>query len=200
MQAAGFVLVGGRSTRMGQDKALLPSGLSLLVKQLAAHVREAAGSVALIGEPARYRHLGFECLTDLRPDLGPLGGIEAALASRRGDLNLILACDMPSIDTELLCNLLRRAEETEALCVVCRDRTGAVHPLCAVYRGACLTAVRRALDHGCLRLMDLVDTLCASHFDVAETISNVNTPEEWSAWQKRQFSIEGTSTALANGN
>src|SRR5437762_8761701 len=84
MKAAGFVLVGGHSSRMGRDKALLPLDSGLLIEKLAAMVAAVVGTVALIGEPERYKHLGLECLPDLRPGMGPLAGIEAALESGRG--------------------------------------------------------------------------------------------------------------------
>ena len=87
---------------MGRDKALLPLRSDPLVKRIASEVAEAAGSVALVGEPQRYRHLGFTCLPDLSPGAGPLGGIETALESGRGEWNLIVACDMPDLERNWL--------------------------------------------------------------------------------------------------
>ncbi len=58
---AGFVLTGGRSSRMGRDKALLPIEGSLLVERTAERVRAAAGSVTLIGAPGATRIWGFPC-------------------------------------------------------------------------------------------------------------------------------------------
>ncbi len=205
MQAAGFVLVGGLSTRMGQDKALLLSGSDPLVTDVAHRVAVAAGNVALVGHPERYSSLGLDCIVDLRPNLGPLSGIESALVSRRGDLNLIVACDMPGLTVRLLQRLLQHAAQAGALCVVGRDKTGTIHPLCAVYHRDCLPVVQRALDGRRLRLMDLVEELRAIPFEVDEIIWNVNTPQEWSAWREQQFSIkevlsEGATLALTDGN
>lgn len=200
MHAAGFVLVGGLSTRMGRDKALLSAGLQPLAAQVAAKVAAVAGNVALVGEPERYRHLGFDCFTDRRPGTGPLGGIEAALASRRGELNLIVACDMPGLDAGLLRTLLWQAEGTGALCVVARDGSGVIHPLCAVYRSACLPLIERALDAGRLRLMDIIAELDASFCDIDGTIWNVNTPQEWGAWREQEFSIKGAPAGTRDGN
>jgi molybdopterin-guanine dinucleotide biosynthesis protein A len=182
MQAAGFVLVGGHSSRMGCDKALLPLKSGLLIQEVTAKVAAAAGTVALVGEPERYRDLGLDCLPDLRSGMGPLAGIEAALESGRGELNLIVACDMPSLDTDWLCRLLLKARESDALCVASRERSGSVHPLCAVYRSNCLPAVRKVLDAGRLRLLDLLSELGATTLEISTAVWNINTPQQWAAW------------------
>lgn len=170
---------------MGQDKALLSSGPKLLVTAVAQQVADAAGSVALVGGRDRYLYLGFDCLEDQRANLGPLAGIEAALASRRGELNLIIACDMPGLSGTLLRTLLGRAHEVDSLCVAARDASGITHPLCAVYRSGCLPVVRKALDDGRLKLMNLLEELGAESIETGGTIWNVNTPQEWNAWRER---------------
>jgi len=169
---------------MGRDKALLPLKSGLLIEEVTAKVTAAAGTLALIGEPERYRHLGLDCLADLRSGMGPLAGIEAALESGRGALNLIVACDMPGLETDWLCRLLRKARESDALCVASAERSGIVHPLCAVYRSNCLPVVRKALDAGRLKLLDLLGELDASALEISTEVWNINTPQQWTAWEQ----------------
>ena len=169
---------------MGRDKALLPWNSASLVEDAAAKVQTAAGSVNLIGDPSRYRHLGYDCLPDRRPGLGPLAGIEAALLSGRGELNLIAACDMPGLQLAWLRLLLESAAQSDALCTLLLDSNGTMHPLCAVYRTGCLPVVQHALDEGRLKLMNLSASLNAHTIAVPTPVWNVNTPEEWSAWQE----------------
>jgi molybdenum cofactor guanylyltransferase len=183
MQAAGFVLVGGRSSRMGQDKALLRWNSQPLVEEVAARVRDVAGNVALVGAPERYAQLGFECLPDLRPGLGPLAGIETALARGRGELNLVVACDMPGIETRWLRTLLECAAQNGALCTALRDSAAIVHPLCAVYRRACLPTIQRLLEGNRRRAQDAVSELNAAIVEIDAELRNVNTREEWDAWR-----------------
>lgn len=180
---AGFVLVGGRSSRMRRDKALLAWHSRPLVEYVAHQVAAAAGNVALVGNPKRYGDLGLDCFPDLRPGLGPLAGIETALETKRGELNLIVACDMPGLDTAWLVTLLETAQTSEVPCVATRETTGAIHPLCAVYRNSCLPKVRLALDARSLKLLDLLEDLPTITIETGKTISNINTPEEWTAWQ-----------------
>ena len=170
---------------MGRDKALLRCDAHALVEDVAAKVKEVAGSVALVGQPQRYGGLAFDCLPDVRPGLGPLAGIEAAMEAGRADLNLIVGCDMPGIEKKWLRQLMKRAEETNALSVVARDGKGIVHPLCGIYRSDCLPVVRRALDEGRLRARDFIRELRADFVDIGAVLHNVNTPEDWMAWQLR---------------
>jgi molybdopterin-guanine dinucleotide biosynthesis protein A len=177
MHVAGFVLAGGRSCRMGQDKALLEWRSGSLVERLAECVKEAAGNVALIGNPELYSGFGFDCLADLRPARGPLAGIETALASGRGELNLIAACDMPGLEVQWLKMLLQEADESGAECVATRDASGRLHPLCAVYRDTCLVKVQKALDAGRLKALDALDELDTVVLETGQMLWNVNTPE-----------------------
>ena len=183
MQAAGFVLTGGRSSRMGQNKARLKVDSHFLVEVVAAEVAKVTGSVALVGNPALFDDLPLECIADLRPGLGPLAGLEAALSSGRGEFNLILACDMPGIQSSDLKQLLNRAAQTGALCTLASEVNGRKHPLCAVYRSEALALVRAALDARRLRLLDLVEELRAVDVCFETGLNNLNTPEQWAAWQ-----------------
>jgi len=192
MRVAGFVLAGGRSCRMRRDKALLQWRSRSLVETLAGCVKEAAGNVALIGNPELYSGLGFECLPDLRAGQGPLAGIETALASGRGELNLIAACDMPGLEVQWLKMLLLEADESRAECVATRDGKGQLHPLCAVYRDNCLVKVQNALDTGRLRTFNLLEELDTVVLETGQVLWNVNTPEEWRAWQAQQEGIGTT--------
>jgi molybdopterin-guanine dinucleotide biosynthesis protein A len=181
MLTAGFVLVGGQSRRMGRDKALLPWKTGVLADEMASKLAAVTGTAVLIGDPAKYAHLGYPCLPDLRTGLGPLSGIEAALASARAELNLILACDLPGIEVPHLRRLLTETKESGENCTVTADASGAIQPLCAVYRSTCLPVVRNALDNGRLKLMDVVKQLQGRAIPVANVIDNINSPEEWKA-------------------
>ena len=114
MQAAGFVLAGGGSTRMGRDKALLPYRGTTLIEHVARAVMAAAGCVTVRGDPDRYRRLGYPVVTDQVPGCGPLSGICTALSVTSADWNLIAACDMPAISEATLRAMLGRAAGSSA--------------------------------------------------------------------------------------
>ncbi len=176
---AGFVLTGGRSRRMGRDKALLPSSGQTLCEHIGDVVGAAATRVFLVGHPERYSHLKYPCIADIHPDLGPLSGLETALSLGRAELNVVVSCDVWNIREEWLRVLLAEAQ-VGARCVVAEDEQGKVQPLCGVYRSECLPIVTEALAAGRLRMMDLLNELGARRVKLDGAVMNVNTPEEYS--------------------
>lgn len=155
----GFVLAGGKSRRMGQDKALLPFGGRPLVLCTAELVEQVCGNVTLVGDPAKHAAWGFPAIADVFPDRGPLGGIHAALAHSDARWTLVIGCDMPYLSPEFLELLLRIARETEAEAVVPKSEEFGYEPLCAVYARACLAPIEQALQEGRRKISDVFGQL-----------------------------------------
>ena len=178
------MLAGGKSSRMGRDKALLPFRGGALASHVAARVAAAAGSATLIGDPRKYRHLGYAVLPDRSPGAGPAGGIESALSYTAADWNLVLACDMPAISTEFLRGLLDAAERLNADALVPAGPSGRLEPLSAVYHRRCLATLRRALEAGVRKVTEALEGLDVAPFAVADAgcFENLNTPEEWACY------------------
>lgn len=174
VKAAGFILAGGLSRRMGRDKALLAFRGSTLLEHVAARAAEVAGPITIVGPPERYSHLGYPVIADRHPGAGPLAGIEVALLSSSSDRALILACDMPDIPLDLLQSLLAESGD----CVITRTGDGRLNPLCAVWSKALLPAIQEALASGQGKVLD-----CLKGADVKEiawpVLENANTPDEW---------------------
>ena len=186
MQPSGFVLAGGASKRMGQDKALLPYNGTTLVEHVAKTVSDAAGSVALIGNPERLGNLGLPVFPDELPGSGPASGIYTALRVSETDWNLVVACDMPAVSAEILRQLLQRAETAERNCVTATGLYGQPEPLCAVYHRRCLPALGQAIRDKRLRMRDLIKEIGAIWMPVDPSVlANVNTPTEWSEFEAK---------------
>ena len=181
MRQAGFVLAGGRSARMGVDKALLLYRGLPLAARIAAEVLAAAGSVSIVGDPARYGALSFPVVADLVPGLGPIGGLLTALSVSQADWNLVAACDMPGLTRDDLAALLAAASAHDGDCVVAVSPGGRRHPLCAVYHRRCLPAVSEAVSSKRLKMMDLVATLRPLIVPLNDPahLGNINTPQDW---------------------
>ena len=180
MSRAGFVLVGGLSSRMGRNKALLPYRGATLLQYLAEIVREAAGSVDVIGDPLRYARFGYPVHPDLVAGCGPAGGIHTALSAGLAEWNLIVACDMPGITVALLQALLDRAD-TGGNCIIPLGPDGQPEPMCAVYHARCLPQIELAIREKRFRMRDLVyelEPVFVSAVDAARLV-NINTPVDW---------------------
>jgi len=141
-----FVLAGGKSTRMGQDKAFLSvEGVTMLERSLAL-VRSVTEQVWISGDASKFSSFA-PVVEDIYPDHGPLGGIHAALRATATDLDLMLAVDLPLVDVRLLRYLLYIADESGSVVTVC-EAGGRLHPLCAVYRREFAELAERALIRG----------------------------------------------------
>jgi molybdopterin-guanine dinucleotide biosynthesis protein A len=186
MGAGGFVLTGGKSTRMGLDKALLPLRGRTMVECVAEEVMAACGSVCLVGAPERYQHLGLTCLPERYPSCGPLSGLEAALDLGACPWSLVVACDMPGLSRQWLSELVGKAEASGASAVVAVDAQGRLEPLCAVYHASLLPLIRKALDEGRYTVHKLLEEIPVERVQapLPELVRNVNTSEEWRAWSR----------------
>ena len=178
---AGYVLVGGNSSRMGRDKAFLVYDDTVLADFVARQMEAAAGKVTLVGPVTRYLELGWPVIPDRRPDNGPLGGIEAALSDTTAEWNLVTACDMPGVSREFFQEILSLADQSTADCVVPLSRDGQPEPLCAAWRASCLRAVSEALDAGRRKTQSVFADIRAEYWKPLKThhFENVNYPEDW---------------------
>ena len=185
---AAFVLAGGKSSRMGTDKAFLPfHGRSLLSRALeTAHTL--TDGVYIVGDPSKFEGLG-NVIADTFPDSGPLGGIHAALAAHKAEWNLVLAVDIPLITPAFLKALVGESRRTDAVVTVPRSN-GLFHPLCAVYRTGFAGIAEQALRTGRYKIDPLFGSVKTRIIDERELqeagfsthlFTNVNTAEEYRA-------------------
>jgi molybdopterin-guanine dinucleotide biosynthesis protein A len=174
---AGYVLVGGRSSRMGRDKAGLPFHGTTLAEWIARQVAEAAGSATLVGNAA----LG---IADRYPGEGPLGGIITALEHSPAEWNLIVACDMPHATAPFLRRLLDTARASNAEVLLPRGPSGLSEPLCAVYSRRVLHSIQARFDGGTRKIAAALEGLAVVTLDVEEAaqFQNLNTPEDWTPY------------------
>jgi molybdopterin-guanine dinucleotide biosynthesis protein A len=182
VKRAGYVLAGGRSSRMGRDKARLPFRGVSLVEAVAREVEKAAGAAVVVA--SRERVPSFLTIPDLYPGEGPLGGILTALIHSKADWNLVVACDMPEISAGFLAHLMDEADGSGAAALLPAGPSGMPEPLCAVYHCTCRGALERAFGQGIRKITDALAEVATVRLSVPEAIyfQNVNTPDEWSGY------------------
>lgn len=156
---AGIVLAGGRSSRLGRDKAEEMLGGKTLLQRAIDALSPLCVEVIIVGRKGvPSDRTGVRRVEDIVPDMGPLGGIYTGLSVTRQDQNLVVACDMPFLKPDLLRSLAEGEIEADAVVPVV---DGQAQPLCARYALRCLHAVDsliRAGHYSVMKLFPLVRT------------------------------------------
>ena len=174
---SGFILAGGRSKRMGRDKALLDWHGMPLLNHMTALLQHATDDVKVVGR---------DHFPDRLPGLGPLSGIETALTVSSTDNNLIVAVDLPLLTIDFLIFLRQAAEHSKSPLLACKIRSH--FPLCFAIRRGLLADVQRRLSKGDLSVRGLIEAsdadiisesqLCKLGFEPG-IFRNLNTPEDY---------------------
>jgi molybdopterin-guanine dinucleotide biosynthesis protein A len=183
---AAFILAGGKSTRMGTDKAFVAlDGRTLLARALEL-ARSVTGDVRIVGDSEKFSPFA-PVVEDVFPGCGPLGGIHAALRVSKKELNVVLAVDVPFASMALLQFLITRARGVSSAMATIPRTGGGWQPLCAVYRRGFADAAETALQAGRYKIDALFDDartqvireeeLEVSGFS-ARMFRNLNTREE----------------------
>jgi molybdopterin-guanine dinucleotide biosynthesis protein A len=183
----GFVLAGGKSRRMGQDKALLQIEGKPLVLRAAEILRPFVSEVALLASPNHYGDIGLPVVADRWPDQGPLAAVCTGLLFSTATWNIFLACDLPVLSPQFIRLLVQRVRATRSDAVAPRTEDG-WQPLCAAYHARCRTVFERALQEGERSIVWLFDKVRVEAITLDEMTSagvsegelaNANTPEDW---------------------
>jgi molybdopterin-guanine dinucleotide biosynthesis protein A len=190
---AAFILAGGRSSRMGTDKAFLRLGGRTLLERSLELANRVCETVLLVGNQQRLRDYG-PVVEDNFPGHGPLAGIHAALTSEASqEFNLILSIDIPVMSETFLKYLLKRASDSRAPVTVPRAG-GHLQTLCAVYQPSFAAVAEEALRNKRNKIDPLFSRLPITIIEEEEMkavgfspdiFDNANTPEDWKRIQLR---------------
>jgi molybdenum cofactor guanylyltransferase len=193
---AAFILSGGRSTRMGADKAFVMLDGRTLLERALELAHSTAPDVRIVGNAAKFSPFAL-VVEDLFPNCGPLGGIHAALRASNAELNLILAVDTPFVLPPLLRYLIMRARSSPAATATVPRTNDGWQPLCAIYRREFADAAERALRAGRYKIDAFFAAAETQVIDEEELITagfstkmfrNLNTREELEAAKTQDVS------------
>jgi molybdopterin-guanine dinucleotide biosynthesis protein A len=186
MEFVGVVLAGGQSRRFGRDKALLEIEGETLLQRTVSRLRAATGDVIVVGPPERREQVeGVDVLQDLVPNIGPIGGIFTALSARPSAATLVVAVDMPFLNSALLRFLLDLARTADVVLPVVAERGQQAH---AVYGPACRQPIADQIAAGDYKIDRFFDRVRVRRVGETElqaidpglrSFQNVNTPELW---------------------
>lgn len=176
-ELSAVVLAGGRGTRLGQDKALLPyHGVSFVQHQV--HKLHELGITDIIISGYAEPVAGAVCVPDIYPHNGPLGGMHTGLSAIAHTAALVLAVDTPLLPVELL----RTLAEVHSGGITIVEHGGKLEPLIGVYDCPLAAVCDQLLRSGRRSVRTLLDRTgyCTVHYQGDEKLLlNCNTPEDY---------------------
>lgn len=187
------IIAGGKSSRMGRDKALLPVGGKPMAQLLVDRFRADGFAVAFsVARKGQFPIEGAAELTDAFPGMGPLNGIVAAFSETDAQQILLVAADMPKAAPALA----RRLEELRGDCDACviRRGNGTVETLFGIYTRACCAEALRCLESGRRSIRAVLDSVRVRYvteselpgWPLADILSNLNTPEDYARFHAQE--------------
>ncbi|MBC7250409.1 MAG: molybdenum cofactor guanylyltransferase [Anaerolineae bacterium] len=191
-----IVLAGGKSHRLGRDKAFLEIGGIPLIERVLERLQQIGDEVLVVtNDPEPFAYLKLPVLKDVQPGQGVLGGLYTGLRAARHQYSLVIACDMPFLDPKLLRYMVILAPGHD---VVIPYVQGMYEPLHAIYSQNCLEPIERVLAQGKRRIVDFFPAVRVRHVSEEEvsildpqllSFFNINTPEDLS--RARQLAANG---------
>ena len=176
---SGFILAGGKSSRMGVDKGLLLLEGKPMVQHIAEAMKPHVDSITICTANQAYANFGYTLLPDDVPEKGPLGGITTALKHSNTAQNLMVSCDMPLLSTEAIGWFLALCQDAEITIATVGEQW---HPLLGLYSKSCAPRFAEFIRQNQLGLQNAIRQMeyhLVPMNDYREALENINTKIEF---------------------
>jgi FdhD protein len=201
---SGVILAGGKSIRMGSNKALLPYRGGRFIEAIQRLLADIFNEVILVtNSPDLYDFLPCRKVQDLYPEMGVLAGIHSGLYHSSNPAIFAVACDMPYLDEDLIRHLAGHADPGG---VLIPEGPGGLEPLHAVYGKGCLAAIEATLLSGQRRIVSFFDRTNVSKMNLEQvacfdpkfvSFKNINTPADYFELRNVERFLPQTEATLA---
>ena len=180
----GFVLAGGLSSRMGEDKSLMLFRGKPLIMHAIEALTPLCENVIISSNHLVYDFTGCDVWPDELPVLAPVNGLYSCLKRSKTEWNFILTCDMPFTGSQLFAYLLEQAHGEDA--VIPLHGQGLVEPLCGLYNRSTLEALERRVEVEQYGILKLLQSIRCRYVDIGpdqefyhkDMFSNLNSPAD----------------------
>lgn len=186
---SGIVLAGGQSRRLGRDKAVEPINGQPLIQRVVERVRQVScETVVVVADQERGDALPLDkearIALDIYPGKGSLGGIFSGLSAAQEEWGVVVACDMPFLNLDLLRYMASRRGDVDAVVPVLEGRPEPTH---SIYSKACLPHIEARLKANDLKISGFFDEVRVKYVDEAEiarfdpeylSFFNINSPTD----------------------
>ena len=179
----GYILAGGKSSRMGTDKGLLLFEGKAMIQYVMEQMQPIFDKLVIVSNNPEYEKFGLEVIPDLIKDIGPAGGIYTALNHSDSQLNFMVSCDMPFVTKEAIEFMITNSNESQ---IVLLENQGKLEPLFGVYSKECEEKWLQLIQQGKFKLQDMVlhfkvKTIPVENNEIfaASFFKNINTKEDF---------------------
>jgi molybdopterin-guanine dinucleotide biosynthesis protein A len=183
-----YILAGGKSRRLGGNKALFVIGGTSVIERVVAAIPKGSPVFLVTNSPTAYAHLSMPTLPDNFPGAGPLAGIQAGLVHSPHEWNFFLACDFPCLRPSAI-NEICAAPRLRQVILPATSRFSFDHqiksnhdlqPLCALWSKSTLPVIEAALRNEELSVTSVLEKLSLHCISISEpeALFNLNTPED----------------------
>jgi molybdopterin-guanine dinucleotide biosynthesis protein A len=180
----GILLCGGKSLRMGRDKALLNLREQPMFSYPLTILQQWCSEIMISANDSRLNFLKYRVVNDLVKDIGPMGGLYSCLKRSKNSYNLLLACDMPLITGELLKTMIPYTDLFDAVVPTVNRNP---EPLYALYHKRIVPQIENSIQHNSYSLQQLLPSLNVRYIDAGSTLNeffNANTPAELMTYER----------------
>ena len=160
----GYILAGGKSSRMGKDKGLINYNNKAIIEYIIEQLQPKVNQLVIVSNNMEYEKFGLKVINDLIKDIGPAGGIYTALNHTIEELNFIVSCDMPYINKDGIQFIIQHSTHSQ---ITVPEKDGITEPLVGVYSKNCLNKWNELIQQRIIKLKEMI-----LHFKL--NIINVN--------------------------
>lgn len=177
----GIILAGGQSRRMGKDKSFLKIEGSGFINRIIKTLEKLVDEIIIVANTDEYQKLGYRCVSDIFKNSGPLAGLHAGLTASTTQLNVVVACDMPLISSQLLKKMILMFK-TEYDVLWCYSEENEI-PLLGIYQKNMMKVCEDLLINNEKRVLQLTQVRKIQHYKVSKEevflVQNINTPQQY---------------------
>ncbi|AIF43620.1 molybdenum cofactor guanylyltransferase [Virgibacillus sp. SK37] len=187
MLKQGIILAGGKSSRMGTNKSLLPLGGKTSIEHIFSEMSSFTDEITIVAnDPTLYRFLNTDIVADRYTGKGPLAGIESAMYYKKADLYFVAACDMPFVNKNVYGWLQKQISHHSASVPIFNEK---IHPLAGVYKREVLPKIQEQLVQNNLRVKSFFEHIDIKYVEDYDDIPrevlekhffNMNDPDQYS--------------------
>jgi molybdopterin-guanine dinucleotide biosynthesis protein A len=180
MTITGIIIAGGKSTRMGKDKAFIKYNGKMLIEYAVSVITPIVNSI-IISSNNSQNIKNFNIVSDIYKNTGPIAGIYSCIKASQTFANIVVPCDTPFVSTGLLKMLITEFQKNKNIdAVVPRLPDGKIEPLIAVYTKNILSETKKAIENKDYKLVNLLSNINTKYFDITDTeqFKNINTPND----------------------